>query len=132
MDAINQYNGVSGAHRRRHNHQTGAGIVLDNEGPEESNGKGPSVEEELKNQIGADLAQNICHEPVKVAQYRLPFRTTGRSSLAPRLIARGYGILENDDCPEIEIIKPGTHGKEADCHHPLHDWFQRAVQWHKL
>ncbi|KAJ7710578.1 hypothetical protein B0H17DRAFT_914315 [Mycena rosella] len=140
-DVINRYYGVAGARRRRPRNQTGAGIASDDEG--ESDADGPSVEEELENQIGADLAQNIRHEPVPVARHRSPFKDPDLESdflellegLLEQLDAlpKNYGVLEDEweeeDYPEIEIIKPGKRGKELVIALPRPDWFPRAARW---
>ncbi|KAJ7314935.1 hypothetical protein DFH08DRAFT_715987, partial [Mycena albidolilacea] len=103
----------------------------------------PTPEEALENQIEGDLAQNIHHQPVKVARHHSPFHDPNseayfldvlRDVLAdPEAIPEDYGILEDEwednDYPEIESIKLGTSGKELLIVLLRHKWFLRAVQW---
>ncbi|KAF8155225.1 hypothetical protein K438DRAFT_358148 [Mycena galopus ATCC 62051] len=143
-DAINRYYGVAGARLRRGRNQTGAGIVSEDEGESEDEDEAePSMEEQLENRVHADLSQNIRHEPVKVAKSRSPF-TDGElenhflglleNVLAqPGLLPEDYGVLENewedDHYPEIEVIRPGTKGKELPVILPREEWFARAARW---
>ncbi|KAJ7640941.1 hypothetical protein B0H17DRAFT_1216458 [Mycena rosella] len=124
-DTINRYYGVAGARRRRPRNQTGAGIASDDEG--ESNADGPSVEEEVENQMGADLAQNIRHEPSDFLELLEGLLEQ------PDAMPEDYGVLEDEweeeDYPEIEIVKPGTRGEELVIALPRPDWFPRAARW---
>ncbi|KAJ7211374.1 hypothetical protein GGX14DRAFT_362931 [Mycena pura] len=143
-DAINRYYGVQGPRLRRSRNQTGAGITSDDE-TEEDDGDGdtePNFEEELENQIQADLAQNIRDEPVKVANHRSPFKNPeleahflGRLEelLAdPSILPEDYGVLEDEweaeDYPEIEAFRPGKTGKELTVILPRVHWFPRAIR----
>ncbi|KAJ7757362.1 hypothetical protein DFH07DRAFT_742186, partial [Mycena maculata] len=144
-DAINWYYGVAGATLRRSRHQTGAGIGSDDEedNGDDSDEEEADVEEQLENQVQADLAQNIRHRPIKVARHQSPFKdaqkeTTflqflGQLLAEPELLPEDYGILEDewedDDYPEMEMIRPGTSGKEMVVILPRSDWFPRAARW---
>ncbi|KAJ7737020.1 hypothetical protein B0H14DRAFT_3611897 [Mycena olivaceomarginata] len=143
-DAINRYYGLQGPRLRRARNQTGAGIASDDE-PEDGGDEDvePTVEEQLENQIQADLAQNIRHEPVKVANHRSPFKDPdledyflgllGQLFAEPATPPEDYGVLEDEwdeeDYPEIEVFRPGTKGKELTVILPRADWFPRAVRW---
>jgi hypothetical protein len=141
-DAINRYYGVEGRRLRRPRNQTGAGISEDE--PEDNDGDAqPSEEEQLENRIEADLAQNIRHEPVKVAQHRSPFKDEDLQQhflsllealfAEPGVLPEDYGVLEDEweeeDYPEIEVFRPGTKGKVLTVILPRDDWFPRAVRW---
>lgn len=141
-DAINRYYGVAGRRLRRSRNQTGAGIASDDEAEEDSDEDQPSVEEELENQVQADITRNIRHQPVKVAKHRSPFKDAElevhflavlEDHLAQPDLPDDYGILEDEweeeDYPEIEIIRPGTKGKELAVILPRDYWFPRAVRW---
>ncbi|KAJ7129683.1 hypothetical protein C8R44DRAFT_732550 [Mycena epipterygia] len=115
-DAINRLYGVAGRWLRCSRNQTGTGIASDNELEEDEGEHELSVEEQLENQVQADLAQNICHQPMK-----------------PSILPEEYGVLEEEweeeDYPEIETIRPGTKGKEIVMILPRADWFLRAAWW---
>ncbi|KAJ7469655.1 hypothetical protein FB451DRAFT_1038561 [Mycena latifolia] len=143
-DAINRYYGVAGPRLRRSGYQTGAGIASDEEDEAPSSDEDePSAEEQLENQIEADLAQNIRHQPVKVARHHSPFDDSDSEDnflgllenvlQQPDVLPEDYGILEDewedDDYPEIEIIRPGRSGKELVVVLPREDWFPRAARW---
>ncbi|KAJ6592418.1 hypothetical protein B0H19DRAFT_917321 [Mycena capillaripes] len=144
-DAINRYYGVAGRRLRRSRNRTGAGISSDDEAEEDDNDDEhePNVEEQLENQVQADLVQNIRHQPVKVAKHRSPFKDEELEDhflslledllAQPAVLPEDYGILEDeweeDDYPEIEIIRPGTKGKELAVILPRAEWFPRAARW---
>ncbi|KAJ7261036.1 hypothetical protein C8J57DRAFT_1072144, partial [Mycena rebaudengoi] len=145
-DAINRYYGVSGPRRRRHRHQTGAGYPSDEEESEAESMDAayqPDLREQLENHIEAHHAENIRHNPVKVARHKSPFTSTEHEAaflevLHELLASPGdppedYGVLEDeweeDDYPEIEAIRTGTNGKEILVVLPRRDWFPRVVQW---
>ncbi|KAJ7194299.1 hypothetical protein GGX14DRAFT_378095, partial [Mycena pura] len=144
-DNINRYYGVAGARQRRPRNQTGAGIASDDEEPDtdEDTDTEPTLEEALENQIESDLAQNIRHAPVKVARHRSPFEDPEEELSFMQLLDAvlseqdvlpvGYGILEDEweqeDYSEIEMIRPGTSGKELIIILPRADWYPRAAQW---
>lgn len=128
---------------RRRQNQTGAGVSSDDEGEQTDDESEPSVEEQLENRVQDNLAQNIRHAPVKVAKHRSPFIdeqledhfiTLLRDVLSEAEdVPQGYGILadkwEDEDYPEVEVIRPGTRGKELRVILPHAEWFGRAVQW---
>ncbi|KAF8172963.1 hypothetical protein K438DRAFT_1611265 [Mycena galopus ATCC 62051] len=106
-DAINRYYGVAGARLRRRRNQTGAGIISEDE-DEDADGDDhePSMREQLENRVQEDLAQNIRHEPVKVAKSRSPF-TDGELEdhflqlledvfAQPEVLPEDYGVIENE------------------------------------
>ncbi|KAJ6470290.1 hypothetical protein C8R47DRAFT_988786, partial [Mycena vitilis] len=144
-DAINRYYGIAGRHLHRSRTQTGAGITSEDEEDEveEDDVHEPSVEEQIENQVQADLAQNIRHEPVKVANHGSPFDEVELEihflSLLlelvsePDVVPEDFGILpeewEDDDYPEVEVIRPGTKGKELAVILPRDEWFAKAVRW---
>jgi hypothetical protein len=75
-DAINRYYGVTGPRRRRRRHDTGAGHASDeddSDGDWTDDDSEPDLREQLENQIEEDQAQNIRHEPIKVARHSSPF-----------------------------------------------------------
>jgi hypothetical protein len=135
---------VAGARQRRSRHETGAGITSDDDDTSEDGGDAnPTTEELLENQIEGDIAQNIRHQPVKVARHHSPFEDPDVQDnflelldevlSQPEHLPDDYGILEDewedDDYPEIESIKPGTNGKELIIVLPRAEWFPRAAQW---
>ncbi|KAJ7030983.1 hypothetical protein C8F04DRAFT_960890 [Mycena alexandri] len=143
-DAINRYYGVEGRRLNRAANQTGAGIASDDEELDSSDDEeGPTAEEELENRVHDDLAQNIRHAPVKVAKHRSPFKDAQLQDYFIRLLEErlsqpddlpeDYGVRadewEEEDYPEMEIIRPGTKGKELPIILPRGEWFARAVQW---
>ncbi|KAJ7659357.1 hypothetical protein DFH06DRAFT_1406595 [Mycena polygramma] len=143
-DAINRYYGTAGARRQRRRDQTGAGHASDDdeEDGDESDTE-PGAEDTIENQIGADLAQNIRHAPIKVARHHSPFADAEQEDIFRELLEEvlshpddlpaDYGILEDewedDAYPEIESIKPGTSGKELLIVLPRAEWFPKAAQW---
>ncbi|KAJ6597751.1 hypothetical protein DFH09DRAFT_1304518 [Mycena vulgaris] len=114
------------------------GVAEEDSDPEEA-----TAEEQLENQIEADLAQNIRHQPVKVARHHSPFEEHQSEDdfldlldallAQPGMLPEDYGILEDEweeeDYPEIEIIRPGTSGKEMVVILPRTEWFPRAARW---
>ncbi|KAF8218027.1 hypothetical protein K438DRAFT_1796187 [Mycena galopus ATCC 62051] len=142
-NAINRYYGVEGRRLRRLRNQTGAGVSADEEPEDDEEDMRPSEEEQLENRIEADLAQNIRHEPVKVARHRSPFKDLELEDYflrlledllaEPLILPEDYGVLdeewEEEDYPEIEVFRPGTKGKELSIILPRDDWFPRAIRW---
>ncbi|KAJ7758913.1 hypothetical protein B0H14DRAFT_2404259, partial [Mycena olivaceomarginata] len=145
LETINRYYGVEGSRRRRRNGQTGAGQASD-ESSEEDEGEEVDVdeEEELENQIAAEQAQNIRHAPVKVARHGSPFPEDAEMEqdfldLLEEVLAQAdvlpqnYGVLEEEwdeeEYPELEIIRTGTKGKELRIILPREEWYDRAVRW---
>ncbi|KAK7059428.1 hypothetical protein R3P38DRAFT_3522500 [Favolaschia claudopus] len=128
-DAINRYYGVDGRRLRRSRNQTGAGTSeLEADDDEDVE---PSEQEQLENRIGADLAQDIRHQPVKQQ-----FLALLEDVLAePELIPEEYGVLveewEEDSYPEVEVFRPGTKGKEISVVLPREEWYPRVVRWVK-
>ncbi|KAJ7134187.1 hypothetical protein C8R44DRAFT_955846 [Mycena epipterygia] len=136
LDVINHYYGVEGG-------KTGAGHEDEEEDPEGDDSE-PEVDpqEELKNQIQADQAQNIRHAPVKVARHHSPFEEEANEATFvellelllrhPNTLPEDYGILpeewDEDSYGEIEMICTGTNGKELVVVLPWEEWFPRAVQ----
>jgi hypothetical protein len=49
------------------------------------------------------------------------------------IVPENYGIHEDEweeeDYPEIEVIRPGTKGKELAIILPRAEWFPKAVRW---
>ncbi|KAJ7738779.1 hypothetical protein B0H16DRAFT_1891248 [Mycena metata] len=141
-DAINRYYGVSGPRLRRTRHNTGAGASEEDDEEDETDSE-PTPEEVRENQIAADLAQNICHQPIKVARHCSPFPDPASENTFleilenllshPDILPEDYGILEDewdeDDYPEVESIRQGTSGKELLVVLPRAEWFPRAAQW---
>ncbi|KAJ7435447.1 hypothetical protein FB451DRAFT_1153778 [Mycena latifolia] len=144
-DAINRYYGVAGPRQHRARNQTGAGLASDDEDEdnEEEDAHEPSLEEALENQIQTDLAQNIRHQPIKVARHHPPFKDPEIENnfldvledvlAQPGILPEDYGVLEDEwedegDYPEIETIRPGTSGKELLVVLPRADWFPRAAR----
>ncbi|KAJ7705169.1 hypothetical protein B0H16DRAFT_1827476, partial [Mycena metata] len=141
-DAINRYYGVAGPRLRRARHHTGAGVSEEDDDEDETDYE-PTPEELRENQIEADLAQNIRHQPIKVARHRSPFQDLDSENTFleilddllshPDILPEDYGILEDewdeDNYPEVESIRPGTSGKELLVILPRADWFPRAAQW---
>ncbi|KAJ7649692.1 hypothetical protein FB45DRAFT_961 [Roridomyces roridus] len=142
-DAINRYYGVHGPRLRRPRNQTGAGNDPEEVEEEDVGAVDVSDEEELENQIGADLQKNIRHEPVKVPRHRSPFKDAELQDLfvqqlealqlQPDVLPEDYGILEEEweeeDYPEIEVFRPGTQGKELSIILPRQIWYPRAARW---
>ncbi|KAJ7926852.1 hypothetical protein B0H13DRAFT_1972006, partial [Mycena leptocephala] len=143
-DAINRYYGVVGPRLRRARHATGAGIASDDDTEDsDSDEDEPSVEEQLENQVQADLTHNIRHQPVKVAKHRSPFKETELEDhflrlledllAQPEILPADYGVLEDEweeeDYPELETIRPGTKGKELVVILGREEWFAKAVRW---
>ncbi|KAJ6502955.1 hypothetical protein C8R47DRAFT_969545, partial [Mycena vitilis] len=143
-DAINRYYGVAGARLRRSRGDTGAGIASEDEADESGDASDTEAtpEEAMENRIEGDLAQNIRHQPVKVARHRSPFDDADSETafldlleevLSNPDLPEDYGILEDeweeDDYPEIESIKPGISGKELLIVLPRAEWFPKAAQW---
>ncbi|KAJ7340847.1 hypothetical protein DFH08DRAFT_963692 [Mycena albidolilacea] len=141
-DAINRYYGVAGTRLRRPRNQTGAGITSDDELEHDSEGE-PTTQEQLENRVQADLVRNIRHEPVKVAKHRCPFTDAELEDhflgllddvlAQSEIVPENYGIRddewEEEDYPEIEVIRPGTKGKELAIILPRAEWFPKAVRW---
>ncbi|KAJ7685825.1 hypothetical protein B0H17DRAFT_1013903 [Mycena rosella] len=144
-DAINRYYGVHGPHSDRHRNQTGAGHASDDdEGSDRSSDEGDpdDVEVVLENRIGQDQERNIRHAPIKVARHESPFDNAEQEVLFMVLLRdvfelgelpEHYGVRdeewETDDYPEMEIIRPGTRGKEIPIVLLRDEWFPRAVKW---
>ncbi|KAJ7638258.1 hypothetical protein FB45DRAFT_739937, partial [Roridomyces roridus] len=163
-DAINWYYGVHGPRLRCAWNQTGAVMArrdrrasdrsrddMDitgagndpDEAVEDSADVDISEEEELENQIGADLQKNIRHEPVKVPRHRSPFKDAELQNLfvqqldalqlQPDILPEEYGVLEEEweekDYLEIEVFRPGTQGKELSIILPRQIWYPRAARW---
>ncbi|KAJ7032986.1 hypothetical protein C8F04DRAFT_1003267 [Mycena alexandri] len=143
-DAINRYYGVEGRRLRRGRNQTGAGVTSDDEGEvTDSDDDERSLEEQLENRVQDDLSRNIRHAPVKVARHRCPFQDEELQDhfltllddilSRPEDLPQGYGIVddewEDEDYPEVEVIRPGTRGKELRVILPRGEWYARAVRW---
>ncbi|KAJ7117577.1 hypothetical protein C8R44DRAFT_536122, partial [Mycena epipterygia] len=144
-DAINRYYSVAGPRLHRSRNQTSAGIDSDDELEEDQAEHEPSIDEQLENQVQADVVQNIRHQPVKVAKHRSPFEDNELEAhflgllqdliAQPGVLPEDYGILEeeweDEDYPEIEIICPGAKDKEMAVILPRTYWFLRAARWAK-
>ncbi|KAJ6511158.1 hypothetical protein C8R45DRAFT_814806 [Mycena sanguinolenta] len=143
-DTLNRYHGVEGHRIRRAGNQTGAGIASDDEDQDDSGSEHePNPREQLENRIQGHLEENIRHQPVKVAKHHSPFKNGDLEDrflslldevfAQPELLPEDYGVCEEeweDDCyPEVEVIRPGTKGKEMAIILPRAHWYPRAVQW---
>ncbi|KAK7063405.1 hypothetical protein R3P38DRAFT_3301282 [Favolaschia claudopus] len=146
-DAINRYYGAEGRRLRRSRTATGAGTSELGADEDEDDDVEPSEQEVLENRIGEDIAQNIRHQPVKVARHRSPFKdkeleehfldllTELLSNPEEDLLPEGYRVIADEwdeaDYPEVEVFRPGTKGKEITIVLPREDWFPRVVRWVK-
>lgn len=145
-DAINRYYGVAGAPQTRRHNQTGAGHAdSDDSEEEEEEEERQDLDAELENRIGEDQAENIRHAPIKVARHQSPFESPEQEQiffalLQVRLVAdkddlpEDYGIRPDEwdnepHYPEVEVIRPGTRGKELPIILPREDWYPRAIVW---
>lgn len=143
-DIIDRYYGVAGPEQERGSTQTGAGHPDSEDEDDEvldSHHEG-DMDEELENRVGADQAHNIRHEPIRVARHRNPFRTDEKEAeflnilamvVRDELVPVGYGVLADEwddgNYSELEIIKPGTKGKEIEVVLPREIWLPRAIYW---
>ncbi|KAJ7041723.1 hypothetical protein C8F04DRAFT_946730 [Mycena alexandri] len=139
-DVISRYYGVAGPRLRRSRHRTGAGASEEDEDEDETDSE-PTPEEALENQIEDDLAQNMRHQPIKVARHHSPFQDLDAENTFlelldnmlshPNILPEDYGILEDEwdgnNYPEVESIRPGTSGKELLVILPRAFWFPRAA-----
>jgi hypothetical protein len=80
---------------------------------------------------------------VKVAKHRCPFTDAELEDYflgllddvlaQSEIVPENYGIHEDEweeeDYPEIEVIRPGTKGKELAIILPRAEWFPKAVRW---
>ncbi|KAJ7685421.1 hypothetical protein DFH06DRAFT_968421, partial [Mycena polygramma] len=144
-DAINQYYGVAGLPRTRRQNQTGAGHADDDASDIESDDDelAPGDREaELENRIADDQAGNIRHAPIKVARHESPFETVEQEEMFFALVRavtaqvdlpEDYGVQPEEwdveHYPEVEVIRPGTRGKEILVVLPRETWYPRAVKW---
>ncbi|KAF8126450.1 hypothetical protein K438DRAFT_1949395 [Mycena galopus ATCC 62051] len=143
-ETINRYHGVSGPARERRQTQTGAGHASDDDS--ESDGDDfpvlDDVNAELENRIGKDQEENIRHAPIKVAHHESPFDNAEQEGVFIDLLENvfeenglpeDYGVCEEEwdqeDYPEIEVIRPGTRGKEISVVLTRDVWFPRALRW---
>lgn len=145
-DIIDRYYGVVGPDRERGSAQTGAGHPDSEDEDEEvleplSRHEGDE-DEELENQVEADQEHNIRHEPIRIARHQNPFQTDEKEAeflsilamvVRDDLVPIGYGVLvdewDDDNYSELEIIKPGTKGKEIEVVLPREIWLPRATYW---
>ncbi|KAJ7030938.1 hypothetical protein C8F04DRAFT_961029 [Mycena alexandri] len=143
-DAINRYYGVEGSPRRWRCNQTGAGHASDDseDEPEDDGLDPPDPDTELENRIGEDQEGNIRHAPIKVAKHESPFEAPEQGdmflALVDTITARDklpedYGVRPTEwdgfHYPEIEVIRPGTRGKQIPVVLPREVWYPRAVTW---
>jgi hypothetical protein len=100
------------------------------------------VDAELENQIRKDQEENIRHTPIKVARHETPFDNAEQEGVFMDLLENvfeenglpgDYGVCEEEwdqeDYPEIEVIRPGTRGREISVVLPRDVWFPRALRW---
>ncbi|KAJ7900444.1 hypothetical protein B0H13DRAFT_1622444 [Mycena leptocephala] len=144
-DAINRYYGVTGLPRRLRRNQTGAGHADDDDAESESEDDGlepRDLDAELENRIGDDQAGNIWHAPIKVARHETPFETPEQEDMFFTLLQtvreqdelpEDFGVRreewDGEHYPEVEVIRPGTRGKEIPVVLPRETWYLRAVLW---
>ncbi|KAF8208238.1 hypothetical protein K438DRAFT_1438421, partial [Mycena galopus ATCC 62051] len=92
--------------------------------------------------IGKDQEENIWHAPIKVACHESPFDNAEQEGVFIDLLENvfeenglpeDYGVCkeewDQEDYPEIEVICPGTRGKEISVVLPRDMWFPRVLRW---